>query len=51
VFVGDSTHDMQSGRRAGVATAAALWGPFERAALEHTTPTHWLATPGELLAL
>jgi pyrophosphatase PpaX len=27
MFVGDSTHDMRSGRTAGVATAAALWGP------------------------
>jgi pyrophosphatase PpaX len=44
LFVGDSTHDMHAGRRAGTYTGAALWGPFSRAALEPTTPTHWLTT-------
>lgn len=39
VFVGDSTHDMESGRAAGVATAAVLWGPFTRAALAPTQPS------------
>ena len=34
VYVGDSIHDMMSGRAAGVRTAAALWGPFGRAHLE-----------------
>ncbi|HET7232430.1 MAG TPA: HAD-IA family hydrolase [Longimicrobium sp.] len=33
LFVGDSPHDMASGREAGTRTAAALWGPFPRAAL------------------
>jgi pyrophosphatase PpaX len=33
IFVGDSPHDMASGRAAGVRTAAALWGPFPREAL------------------
>jgi pyrophosphatase PpaX len=49
LFVGDSTHDMKSGRAAGVATAAALWGPYSRAQLEPTGPDYWLAEPGELL--
>jgi len=41
LFVGDSTHDMHAGRRAGTFTGAALWGPFSRASLESTSPTHW----------
>ncbi|MFM8603379.1 MAG: HAD-IA family hydrolase [Gemmatimonadota bacterium] len=43
VFIGDSTHDMHAGRAAGVHTAAALWGPNSREALEPTRPDHWLA--------
>ena len=49
VMVGDSNHDLLAGRRAGVRTAAALWGPFERAVLEAEGPDHWLAHPEELL--
>jgi pyrophosphatase PpaX len=49
IYVGDSVHDMESGRAAGVTTAAALWGPFGREHLEHTTPDHWLQRPGDLL--
>ena len=37
VYVGDSIHDMVSGRDAGVRTAAALWGPFGR---EHLGRRH-----------
>jgi pyrophosphatase PpaX len=44
LFVGDSTHDMHSGRAAGVTTAAALWGPFSRAQLETASPDHWLTS-------
>jgi pyrophosphatase PpaX len=51
LFVGDSPHDMGSGRNARVDTAAALWGPFPRPALEPSGPTHWLSRPEELLAL
>jgi pyrophosphatase PpaX len=51
VFVGDSVHDMASGRAAGVATAAVLWGPFTRADLDATTPDHWLEKPADLLPL
>lgn len=51
VFVGDSLHDMHSGRAAGTATAAVLWGPFDRAHLEPSSPDHWLAEPGDLLRL
>jgi pyrophosphatase PpaX len=51
VYVGDSIHDMRSGRAAGVKTAAALWGPFGRSHLEGATPDYWLHTPRELVDL
>ena len=50
VFVGDSTHDMRSGRAAGVTTAAALWGPYSRAQLEPTAPDLWLDVPSDLMS-
>jgi pyrophosphatase PpaX len=51
VYVGDSVHDMRSGRAARVKTAAALWGPFGRAHLEGASPDYWLETPRELVSL
>ncbi len=48
VFVGDSRHDIECGRAAGVATAAALWGPFDRAHLEDLNPDYWLETPEDV---
>jgi pyrophosphatase PpaX len=42
LFVGDSPHDIVAGNAAGVATVAALWGPFSRATLEAARPTHLL---------
>jgi pyrophosphatase PpaX len=51
VYVGDSVHDMHSGRSAGVRTAAALWGPFGRDYLEPTKPDYWLETPRDLVTL
>ncbi|HVK00178.1 MAG TPA: HAD-IA family hydrolase [Gemmatimonadales bacterium] len=51
VYVGDSVHDMLSGRAAGVRTAAVLWGPFGRAHLEGAQPDYWLERPEELLTL
>jgi len=51
MFVGDSTHDMRSGRAAGVVTAAALWGPYTRTQLEPTEPDVWLEEPGDLLTV
>jgi pyrophosphatase PpaX len=51
VYVGDSIHDMHSGRAAGVRTAAALWGPFGRGHLEGAHPDYWLETPSDLLRL
>jgi pyrophosphatase PpaX len=51
LYVGDSVHDMHSGRAAGVLTAAALWGPFGRQHLEEASPDFWLETPGDLVEL
>ena len=51
LFVGDSVHDMASGRAAEVATGAALWGPFERDVLAEAEPRHWLDAPEQILDL
>ena len=51
VFVGDSRHDMESGRAAGVKTGAVLWGPFDRAHLEDLDPDYWLEKPEDLRQL
>ena len=51
VFVGDSVHDMAAGNAAGVTTIAALWGPFTRADLEPSRPTHYLERMVELPSL
>ena len=42
LFVGDSPHDIAAGRDAGARTAACLWGPFERAALQVERPDYYL---------
>lgn len=49
LFVGDSLHDLEAGRRAGVRTGAALWGPFDREHLGPGNPDLWLERPSELL--
>ncbi len=51
LVVGDSPHDVASGRDAGAATAACLWGPFTRAQLAAERPDHWLARFPDLVAL
>ena len=51
VFIGDSRHDLECGRAAGVKTAAVLWGPFDRAHLEDLAPDFWLEKPGQLAQL
>lgn len=48
IFVGDSIHDLVSGRGAGVLTGAVLWGPFARHELAPAAPDYWLSTPQEL---
>jgi pyrophosphatase PpaX len=51
IYVGDSVHDMESGRGAGMRTAAALWGPFRREDLARSAPDHWLEQPADLLGV
>jgi pyrophosphatase PpaX len=48
LFVGDSIHDLTSGRDAGVLTGAVLWGPFARAELEVGQPDYWFEHPDDL---
>lgn len=49
LFVGDSLHDMRSGRGALVATGAALWGPFAKQSLAQTEPTHFFDSFDDVL--
>lgn len=51
LFVGDSPHDVAAGRAAGTRTAAALWGPFPRRALEDAAPDALLSAQDEVLRL
>ena len=51
IYIGDSIHDMEAGRAAGVLTAAVLWGPFGREHLEGSSPDYWLERPDELAPL
>lgn len=51
LFVGDSPHDVHAGNAAGVATVAALWGPFSRATLEAARPTYLISSIAELPSL
>ena len=51
LFVGDSPHDIEAGRAAGVRTVAALWGPFPRAIVLAAAPDYALDQPLDLLAL
>jgi len=51
VFIGDSRHDIECGRAAGVKTAAALWGPFDRSHLADLEPDYWLERPEDIAKL
>jgi pyrophosphatase PpaX len=51
VFIGDSRHDIECGRAAGVKTAAVLWGPFDRSHLADLQPDYWLERPEEISLL
>ena len=51
VYIGDSRHDIECGRAAGVKTAAVLWGPFDRDHLADLEPDYWLEQPADLTAL
>jgi pyrophosphatase PpaX len=48
LFVGDSPHDIDAGRAAGVRTAAALWGPFTEEEVLRSAPDYLLRTIAEL---
>jgi pyrophosphatase PpaX len=51
IYVGDSHHDIHSGRSAGTWTAGVTWGPFDRAHLEIAAPDYICDTPQDLLDL
>ena len=51
VLIGDSPHDTEAGRAAGVATAAVAWGPLSRETLEAAAPDYWIERPTEVLEL
>jgi pyrophosphatase PpaX len=50
-FVGDSPHDVVAGNAAGVATVAALWGPFSREELAKTGPRAWAEAPADVMGV
>jgi pyrophosphatase PpaX len=50
-YVGDSCHDMIAGRRAGVRTIAAMWGPYPRTELERERPDHLAESISSLLEI
>lgn len=50
-YVGDSRHDIIAGRRAGVRTVAAGWGPAGRAELEMEAPDYFAESVFDLLEL
>lgn len=51
VLIGDSVHDIESGRAAGIETAAVGWGPFPRELLENAGPTHLITRPEQVFDL
>jgi pyrophosphatase PpaX len=51
IFIGDSPHDIASGRAAGTRTAAALWGPFPHDDLVAAKPDFMLNAQHDILRL
>ncbi len=51
LFVGDSPHDVEAGRRGGVKTAAAAWGPFPHQTLRAAGPDFVVRELYEILEL
>ena len=51
LYVGDTEVDMQTGKRAGADTVAALWGYRTREALEQDHPEYFIRHPLELMDL
>ncbi len=50
VFIGDSHHDIVSGRAAGVRTIAVCWGAVDHGRLREAGADRLCATPAEVLA-
>ncbi len=51
LFIGDTAHDIEVGKAAGVRTAAALWGYASREMLEAEAPDDLLGSVAELQAM
>jgi len=51
LFLGDSPHDIEAGKGAGVRTVGVLWGPFPRETLEAAGADYLIARPLDLLDL
>jgi phosphoglycolate phosphatase-like HAD superfamily hydrolase len=49
VFIGDSHHDVASGKAAGVRTIAVAWGPIGRERLALAEPDYLCASVEEVL--
>ncbi|HSM03605.1 MAG TPA: HAD-IA family hydrolase [Longimicrobiales bacterium] len=50
-FVGDSPHDIEAGRGAGIFTVGVTWGAFPRDRVVAARPDRMIETMGELLEL
>jgi phosphoglycolate phosphatase len=50
LFIGDSTADMEAGKRAGIRTCAVTWGYGEHEELARWEPDFWAHAPHDLLA-
>lgn len=50
-FVGDSPHDIEAGRDAGVNTVAVPWGAYTKEEIEPAGPTYWIERMDELPGL
>ena len=48
VFIGDSPHDIEAGKRAGVATIGVTWGPYTRKVVESAQPDLVISSFDEL---
>jgi phosphoglycolate phosphatase len=48
LFIGDSSTDMEAGRRAGVKTCAVLWGYGNREEMARWKPDYWVEQPSDL---
>ena len=51
LYVGDSVHDLEAAHAAGMASAAALWGPNDPADLAARAPTYLCDALTDLLIL